>query len=71
MGATLRCDVSLNSVLPANVFAYGNGGTDFGPSMKMGIDYIQKYIASKQTAKFYFFTDGGAVYPTQHMTQIE
>jgi len=39
--------------------------------MKMGIDYIQKYIASKQTAKFYFFTDGGAVYPTQHMTQIE
>jgi hypothetical protein len=31
--------------------------------MKMGIDYIQKYIASKQTAKFYFFTDGGAAYP--------
>jgi len=39
--------------------------------MKMGIDYIQKYIGAKQTAKFYFFTDGAASYPTEHMTQIE
>jgi len=37
----------------------------------MGINSIQKYIASKQTAKFYFFTDGDAPYPNKEMSEIE
>ena len=37
---TVRCDQPLSTPLNANVFTFGSGGTDFGPSMKAGMDYI-------------------------------
>ena len=45
--ATLRCDQPLSKELNANMFQFGNVGRDFGPSMKMGMDYIQKYVEIK------------------------
>ena len=50
-----------------NIFDFGGGGTYFGPPILMGMQKIDEYIANKEFAKFYFFTDGGASYPSAEM----
>jgi len=39
--------------------------------MNDSIKLISKYIASKDSAKIYFFTDGFAAYPEQILDQIQ
>jgi hypothetical protein len=38
--------------------------------MNDAIKLISKYIANKDSAKIYFFTDGFAAYPEQILDQI-
>lgn len=56
----------LDEQIPEEIFKREvGGGTYYGPVYEMAFDKIRSMIKDKEAAKFYFFTDGTAPFPTE------
>ncbi len=62
----------LDQEIPEEIFKREvGGGTYYGPVYELAFKKIREMIKDKEAAKFYFFTDGTAPFPTESYEKIE